>query len=110
MGLPLDETTGDATSRRWLYQAVAEPVIDEPVVDDDDLTTPAPLWVLVAGAVALAGVVLTCFLIFWRGMGTAVRQSAVEAFGVALGILVVWSVIGAFVQSARHERARRSAR
>lgn len=70
----------------------------------DEIVTPAPRWLLVGGLVFVAAVVVVCFLVFWRGMGTAPRQSAVEAFGVAFGLMVVVSIIGAFVQSARDGR------
>jgi hypothetical protein len=70
----------------------------------DEIVTPAPRWLLVGGSVFVAAVVVVCFLVFWRGMGTAPRQSAVEAFGVAFGLMVVVSIIGAFVQSAHDGR------
>ena len=76
---------------------------DQPV-PDAEIVTPAPRWLLVGGSVFIAAVIVGCFLVFWLGMGTAMRQSAVEAFGVALGLLVVLSGIGAFVQSARDHR------
>lgn len=80
--------------------------------ETDDLVWAAPRWVVPLGAVFVAVLIVLCFLVFWRGMGTSVRQSAVEAFGVAFGLLVVLSVIGAFCLAARQPRpaARRHPR
>lgn len=73
--------------------------------ETDDLVWAAPRWVVPLGAVFVACLIVVCFLVFWRGMGTAPRESAVEAFGVAFGLLVVLSVIGAFCLAARQRRA-----
>lgn len=78
--------------------------VEDAASPDDEIVTPAPRWLLVAGSVFVATVIVVCFFAFWLGMGTAPRQSAVEAFGVAFGLLVVVSGIGAFVQSARDGR------
>lgn len=73
---------------------------------DDDLVWDAPRWVLPVGTLATLALVVGCFLVFWRNMGTAPRESAVEAFGVAFGLLVVLSAIGAFREAARRRRRR----
>ena len=67
----------------------------------DDLVWHAPRWVVPVGSVVVAALVAGCFVIFWRGMGTSPRQSAVEAFGVAFGLLVVLSAIGACCLAGR---------
>lgn len=92
-----------------VIRSAALPAVDEyqpgPVAARTaDIVTPVPGWLLAAGAVFVAAVIVVCFLVFWRGMGTAPRQSAVEAFGVAFGLMVVVSLVGAFVQAARDAR------
>jgi hypothetical protein len=72
--------------------------------ETDDLVWAAPRWVVPLGAVFVALLIVVCFLVFWRGMGTSVRQSAVEAFGVAFGLLVVLSVIGACLAARQPRR------
>jgi hypothetical protein len=69
----------------------------------DDLVWDAPAWVLPAGLVLVVGLIGACFVIFWQGMGTEPRQAAVEAFGVAFGLLTVVSAVGAFHRAARHD-------
>lgn|GEM_PF-2500365 len=88
---------GESEAVRTAYPATAAARRDEP----DDLVWPAPRWVVPVGAVVVGLLIVVCFLVFWKGMGTSPRESAVEAFGVAFGLLVVLSVIGAFVSAGR---------
>ncbi|WP_203661084.1 hypothetical protein [Actinocatenispora rupis] len=73
----------------------------------DDLSWDPPRWVLPVAGLAVAALLLTCFLVFWQGMGTAPRESAVEAFGVVFGLLVAVSAVGAFRLGARRQRPGR---
>lgn len=104
-GVRADDTAGVAFSGESepVPTAYAPPVA--PVVsredEGDDLVWDAPRWVLLVGTVAVLALVAACFLVFWRDMGTAPRESAVEAFGVAFGLLVLVSGIGAFREAAR---------
>ena len=103
-GEPVPVIASEAVIRPDALPALDGYPAEEAASPGDEIVTPAPRWLLVGGSVFVAAVVVFCFLLFWRGMGTAPRQSAVEAFGVALGLLVVLSGIGAFVQSARDRR------
>jgi len=93
----------DATDAAMGMDALLEPKYQEALVDDA-IVTPAPGWVFAVGGAAGTVLLLTCFLLFWLGMGTAPRESAVEAFGVVFGLLVIVSGTGAFVQQTRDER------
>jgi formate hydrogenlyase subunit 3/multisubunit Na+/H+ antiporter MnhD subunit len=55
----------------------------------------APVWVLVAGVTVLLGLSVGWFLLSWRVLHATPGDAAGEALGVAFGLLIVASVIGA---------------
>jgi hypothetical protein len=61
-----------------------------------------PRWLIVTAAALVVGLAAGWFLLSWAVMHTAAGDAAEESLGVAFGLLVTVSAVGAVI--GRHDR------